>query len=61
LELPPELPFLWSMVASAAVFVVLAGTTIYRSHEIQGCTREQNGVVLYDPVCMQDLVRIGEL
>ena len=58
---PQRHRFLWSVTASVVLFVVLAGTTVYRSHEIQGCTSEHAGEAVYDPACMQDLVRIGEL
>ena len=51
----------WSVAASVLMFVVLAGTTVYRSSEIQGCTYEREGAVLYDPACMEGLVRIGDL
>jgi hypothetical protein len=34
---------------------------VYRSSEIQGCTYEREGAVLYDPACMEGLVRIGDL
>jgi hypothetical protein len=44
------------------MFAVLAGLTVFRSNEIQGCTVDGPGVdAFYNPACMQDITRIGDL
>ena len=59
---PQRNRFLWSAVASVAMFLVLASATVIRSNEITECTsQDPSGRDVYDPVCMQDLTRYGDV
>ena len=51
-----------SVVACVVVFVALVGVTVVRSNEISDCTVDGPGdEAFYDPVCMADITRIGDL
>jgi membrane associated rhomboid family serine protease len=59
---PQKSRFISSVVACVVMFAALAGLTVFRSDEIQGCTADgPGGAVFYDPACMQDITRIGDV
>jgi membrane associated rhomboid family serine protease len=58
---PQRTRAIWSLGASVLIFVVLAGVTVTRTHEINACTGDSPQGATYDRACMEDLVRIGEL
>jgi membrane associated rhomboid family serine protease len=56
---PQRSRFGWSVAASLAILVILTAATMQRSAQIHDCSREVNGEWRYDPVCFDNITRIG--